>query len=176
MYLEVRGLVRGMDQHTLVTLKLLASQTNLGPLVDFFATHPFTNLHKLVIWEMSPALSISGLASVLPSLAILEILGSGIKDRGCDIKDLPAFMAPQIKLLRFFKSPHTLSGCPRIHDILGVVLSPSSKGLQQLEILGASKAAFETAVGLMLLKECEKRSISVLCRYGYITYQQLTAK
>ncbi|KAL8277005.1 hypothetical protein RQP46_010539 [Phenoliferia psychrophenolica] len=55
-----------------------------------------------------------------------------------------------------------------IAELLRVIKLPNLAGVHRLEIPMTSKDDFVGEAGLALLDECEKRSISLLCRYGYL--------
>ncbi|KAL8280074.1 hypothetical protein RQP46_007655 [Phenoliferia psychrophenolica] len=55
-----------------------------------------------------------------------------------------------------------------IMEILDTIKCPNLEGLRRLEVPAVSKDGLKGEAGLALLDECEKRSISLLCRYGYL--------
>ncbi|KAL8277319.1 hypothetical protein RQP46_010272 [Phenoliferia psychrophenolica] len=56
-----------------------------------------------------------------------------------------------------------------IKELLRTIKLPNLQGLRRLELPKVSKDELAGNVGLALLEECEKRSISLLCRYGWLT-------
>ncbi|KAL8281530.1 hypothetical protein RQP46_006214 [Phenoliferia psychrophenolica] len=83
-----------------------------------------------------------------------------------------ALATPQIQLLRF----RVKTRYPKIKSLLRIIRLENLKGLQQLEIEATPKETLGNLVGLALLRECEVRSISVLCRSGYVTFSELAAE
>ncbi|KAL8276373.1 hypothetical protein RQP46_011218 [Phenoliferia psychrophenolica] len=56
-----------------------------------------------------------------------------------------------------------------LSELLRITKNPNVAGLRRLEIPMVSKDELAGETGLALLDECEERSISLLCRYGYLT-------
>ncbi|KAL8277037.1 hypothetical protein RQP46_010571 [Phenoliferia psychrophenolica] len=56
-----------------------------------------------------------------------------------------------------------------IAELLRIIKLPNLEGVRRLEIPMVSKDELAGEAGLALLDECEERSISLLCRYGYLT-------
>ncbi|KAL8286896.1 hypothetical protein RQP46_003902 [Phenoliferia psychrophenolica] len=56
-----------------------------------------------------------------------------------------------------------------LEELVITIRLPNLSGLCRLEIPMVSKDALAGEAGLALLDECEERSISLLCRYGYLT-------
>ncbi|KAL8277033.1 hypothetical protein RQP46_010567 [Phenoliferia psychrophenolica] len=52
--------------------------------------------------------------------------------------------------------------------LLRLIKLPNLAGLRRLEIAAVSKDELAGETGLALLDECEERSISLLCRYGWL--------
>ncbi|KAL8286975.1 hypothetical protein RQP46_003981 [Phenoliferia psychrophenolica] len=56
-----------------------------------------------------------------------------------------------------------------IEEITYTIKLPNLEGLRRIEIPTVLKDELAGETGLALLDECEERSISLLCRYGYLT-------
>ncbi|KAL8277338.1 hypothetical protein RQP46_010291 [Phenoliferia psychrophenolica] len=54
-------------------------------------------------------------------------------------------------------------------ELTQLIKLPNLKSLRRLELPMTLKDDFAVEAGLALLDECEKRSISLLCRYGYLS-------
>ncbi|KAL8277294.1 hypothetical protein RQP46_010247 [Phenoliferia psychrophenolica] len=56
-----------------------------------------------------------------------------------------------------------------IEELLSILKLPNLVGIRRLEIPKVQKDNLAGEAGLALLDECEERSISLLCRYGWLT-------
>ncbi|KAK4699096.1 hypothetical protein P7C70_g7168, partial [Phenoliferia sp. Uapishka_3] len=135
-----------------------------------FAAKPFPKVHSLSLTHIPYDYNWSSLASVFPSLSTLRIYlryDLGASD-GFFVR-LGVAATPKLQVLAIEGQYELETWC----EELGVMLQfPTCAGLRRLELPDVPRAGFELKgcekAGLELLKECEKRSIVVVCKSGVL--------
>ncbi|KAL8277006.1 hypothetical protein RQP46_010540 [Phenoliferia psychrophenolica] len=153
-------------RHSLVYLSLEALDAYSAPaLIKCFADKPFPLVRHLLLneplgFELWPKLITS-----FPSLVTLEILYSHPTNLNETLVAVGASVVATLQNLIF--TGIWMSG-DTIAELLHLIKLPNLAGLRRLEIPAVSKDELAGATGLALLDECEERSISLRCRYGYL--------
>ncbi|KAL8277346.1 hypothetical protein RQP46_010299 [Phenoliferia psychrophenolica] len=158
---------------SLVSLRLngLIIDTTATRLVKVLSAAPFVYVRHLSLEGLGiPSLILRDLLSTFPSLITLEFAEPGAGED---------YIAGELISSTGDGAPATLQNlifniglCPvdeeAITELLRVIKLPNLKGLRSIEIPIVSKDELASEPGLALLDECEERSISLLCRYGYL--------
>ncbi|KAL8277019.1 hypothetical protein RQP46_010553 [Phenoliferia psychrophenolica] len=143
------------------------SLRNIGPaIVEYFAEMPFPLVRHLALdcsqgIEFWPKLILS-----FQSLATLEIYQAQIQDTAKEaVAAVGASVVATLQNLIFtsIKMDEAI-----IAELLRLIKLPNLAGLRRLEIPMVSKDELAGETGLALVDKCEERSISLLCRYGWL--------
>ncbi|KAL8286868.1 hypothetical protein RQP46_003874 [Phenoliferia psychrophenolica] len=152
---------------TFLHLVFLDSTSTARSLVRILAAAPFPHVLYLVLEHCEVYKQWPNIFKAFPSLLTLEVSEEGCdrSTREASVIAVGASVAPTLEALIFTSrmSKDTLK------QILHTVKLPNLGGLRRLEIRRVGKGDLAGETGLALLDECEERSISLLCRYGYLT-------
>ncbi|KAL8277322.1 hypothetical protein RQP46_010275 [Phenoliferia psychrophenolica] len=152
---------------SLVTLRLvnLESATVAARLVEILSEEPFRHVRDLTLMDLSAIHILPDILLSFPSLSTLELY-----DSDAFAFDAVGFVGtnplPTLQNL-------VLSGAPATEftfsELTRIIKLPNLDCLRRVEIPSVSKDELANETGLALLEECEERSISLLCSYGYLT-------
>ncbi|KAL8290647.1 hypothetical protein RQP46_002905 [Phenoliferia psychrophenolica] len=164
------------SRETLLTLRLnsLGTKINAKNLIDYFTKETFENLHTLIFLENGSTIKLwPKFFALFPSLATFEI-------SDFDEKSIAAVAASATAGLSSLTFGHEIESymknwnftpfdAPLLVELLHILRLPNLAGLRRLTFRTSRQAEFETEEGLAVLDECKKRSITLLCRSGYLT-------
>ena len=155
------------SRHTLASLHLtsLGESTTAENLVGFLTAAQFPSVRFLTLEDSDAFSAWPRIIKSLPSLINLVIIRwtASYEEQVFMIRALGNSVSVTIlHLCCFLNDPDSLK------EILHLLHRPNFAGIRHLELPTIGKEDFASEAGLALLNECEKRSISLLCRYGYM--------
>lgn len=169
---SILKMIFGPNRSSLASLKLftLANSATSRRLIDFFARAPFTNVRSLVLDQSFAFSDWPDLVKAFPFLAHLDFTYDGdvlSDDLEAQILEAVGSCVPStLQRLRLRYPPSAYR--KRIMGIKSFIGLPNLVGIRHLELPTLRKDDFACEAGVALLQECEERSVSLLCRYGYL--------
>ncbi|KAL8277295.1 hypothetical protein RQP46_010248 [Phenoliferia psychrophenolica] len=136
-------------------------------LIACLSAKPFPLVRRLVLEDATGYEFWPKLLPSFPPLLTLELNGHAID--GGTVESVAAVGASVVATLRNLIFTKIKMDEDELAELLRIIKLPNLAGLRRLEISMTPKDAFAGKAGLALLDECEKRSISLLCRYGWLT-------
>ncbi|KAL8277323.1 hypothetical protein RQP46_010276 [Phenoliferia psychrophenolica] len=149
----------------LVGGEYLEGDATVARLAKVLAAEPFQHVLHLSLEQTSEEYWPDLLPS-FPSLVTLELTG---RSDYLAVEAIGLCVPPTIQRLVFVDFDTEDQDFNSFSRLLPVIKLPNLAGLRQLEFPRVSKDELAGETGLALLDECEKRSISLLCSYGYLT-------
>ncbi|KAL8277296.1 hypothetical protein RQP46_010249 [Phenoliferia psychrophenolica] len=155
--------------HYLESLTLERLDDECAPaLIACLSAKPFPLVRHLVLEDATGYKFWPTLLPSFPSLLTLEILGPPYGN-GTVEESVTAVGASVVATLQNLVFTYLTMEEAAMAELLRVIKLPHLAGLRRIEIPMVSKDKLAGEAGLALLDECEKRSISLLCRYGWLT-------
>ncbi|KAL8281290.1 hypothetical protein RQP46_006324 [Phenoliferia psychrophenolica] len=159
------------DTLTFICLHTPLEESITNLLVDVFAAAPFQHVRHLVLdgWDNVTSTWCRILKS-FPSLLTLELADDiGFNYIPEDVVTAAGESVPPTLENLIFSDGCGGFNSGALETLLDTIRLPNLTSLRRLAFPMISKDWLANVVGFALLDECEERSISLLCRYGYLT-------
>ncbi|KAL8280053.1 hypothetical protein RQP46_007634 [Phenoliferia psychrophenolica] len=150
----------GQGRNPATRLSYLSAPT----LLDVLAKATFPLVRHLVLDDSTEFDVWPNVIGHFPSLITLEIMDHTGDDTAESLFAVGASVPATLQNLLL----NSFRGDDSIILLLRIIKLPNLAGLHRIEVPMTPKSAFENVAGLALLDECEERSITLLCRYGYV--------
>ncbi|KAL8277332.1 hypothetical protein RQP46_010285 [Phenoliferia psychrophenolica] len=163
--LNIRPLKKLSDDIALARL----DDGNLGAhLANYFAIEQFPLVRHLILDCVSEYDFWPVLIRSFPALVTLEIADQAYFEQYTSRMSVVAVGASALPTLQNLIFDSRWMDEYALLDLNRIIKFPNLEGLRRIEMVMVSKEELAGATGLALLDECKERSISLLCRYGWL--------
>ncbi|KAL8277316.1 hypothetical protein RQP46_010269 [Phenoliferia psychrophenolica] len=141
-------------------------------LLQVLVSNPFPNVLHLILEDIAIPKAWPTLLSPFPALLTLELIEGRDAETGRDKLEALGASVPstlQNLIITTLRKEETT-----LVALLRIIKLPNFESLRRLELPTVRKDDLARKAGLALLEECELRTISILCRDGYLTLSMMS--